>query len=335
MRTPMKRKRNNMDSSTPISQRREPCLLEMTEDSPIDIDRSSQSSTYSATEDTIPDEKRKAGASNELDSMAVTPPRIESPDTYDRKLALHSMVIAKASNSKIPELLEQESHPVELLNNPFAKRDTAGGDVNRLNLLFGDGLGASRKTYAADLMDCRREEEMVRAVDMDGMNKSPSGGRGNNRAVAMNGMNKTPMRGGRGDNRSVVMNEMNNTPIRGGGEGRSAVDVDGGSGPMGEGMVSGASESRKMKVAARKIVKSSSIGGGTDKKECRIVLGKGVARKILAERACPTGYSPKRAIPMDVDPPTPKMKKRKNSERKFDTKQKLITEVWKKTGDGV
>ena len=105
------------------------------------------------------------------------------------------MVIAKASNSKIPELLEQESHPVELLNNPFAKRDTAGGDVNRLNLLFGDGLGASRKTYAADLMDCRREEEMVRAVDMDGMNKSPSGGRGNNRAVAMNGMKKKPARG--------------------------------------------------------------------------------------------------------------------------------------------
>ena len=58
--------------------------------------------------------------------MVVTPPRIESPDTYERKLALHSMEIAKASKSKIPELLEQESHPVELVNNPFAKRTVLG-----------------------------------------------------------------------------------------------------------------------------------------------------------------------------------------------------------------
>ena len=97
-------------------------MLEITEDSPIEGDKSSQSSTYSATEDTIPDEKRKAGASNELNSMVVTPPRLLSPDTYERKLALHSMEIANASNRKIPELQEREVHSAELEINPFAKR---------------------------------------------------------------------------------------------------------------------------------------------------------------------------------------------------------------------
>ena len=73
----VKRKREEMNSSTPISQRREPCVLDLGEESPIEREKSSTSnSTYSASEDVVPVEKNKAGVSNELDSMLVTPPKV-------------------------------------------------------------------------------------------------------------------------------------------------------------------------------------------------------------------------------------------------------------------
>ena len=90
---------------------------------------------------------------------------------------------------------------------------------------------------------------------------------------------------------------------------------------------------RKKKLAVRKIPQLLNKGEGS--KECKIILGKGATMDTLAERACPIGHSPKRASPMDIDPSTPMKKKRRNSVRKFDTKQKLITEVLKKTGGKV
>ena len=52
-----KRKRASMESSTPVSQRRESVLLDMLEDSPIEVENSRESSAYSVSEDVLPGEK--------------------------------------------------------------------------------------------------------------------------------------------------------------------------------------------------------------------------------------------------------------------------------------
>ena len=81
----------------------------------------------------------------------------------------------------------------------------------------------------------------------------------------------------------------------------------------------------KRSVGRRLLQSSNKMGGGS--KGWKLSLGKGASRDVLEERACPTGQSPKRATPMEVDHTTPSKKKKK--ERKVDSKQKLITEVWK------
>ena len=60
----------------------------------------------------------------------------------------------------------------------------------------------------------------------------------------------------------------------------------------------------------------------------RLLLGKGVGKDIMDERACPGSASPKRAVPMDVDEATPV--KRKRRVKGIDVQQKKITDVWKR-----
>ena len=61
IKTPLKRKRSEMDTSTPISSRREVKLIEMEEDSPIEKDRCDHSNSYDTSDDRIPLEKVRGG----------------------------------------------------------------------------------------------------------------------------------------------------------------------------------------------------------------------------------------------------------------------------------
>ena len=65
-------------------------VIDMGEDSPLGVSQSSASSGLSDnTDEKIPDVKTKAGMSNELHSMVVTPPKDLSPDSMDLRLAFH------------------------------------------------------------------------------------------------------------------------------------------------------------------------------------------------------------------------------------------------------
>ena len=183
-----KRKMESMSTSTPISTRREQKLIDIEDDSPIGISMGNKSSDACDTSDEkIQDVKNKAGMSNELNSMNVTPPSELSSETMDKKLAAHSFIIAKASECNLltPELREEGEIVLELNDNPFAKRDGGNDPVTPHEQLVG----------------------------MDEMNKSDAGG--DSRIVGMDGMNKS---GTGGIPRPVGMDEMNKSDAVGGGE---------------------------------------------------------------------------------------------------------------------
>ena len=85
---------------------------------------------------------------------------------------------------------------------------------------------------------------------------------------------------------------------------------------------------RKKKKTSRKLPESRLRDKNNMKTiSLKVMLGKGAKKELLDERACPTRMSPKRDLMMDVDPSTPI--KRKKRVARIDSKQKLITDVWK------
>ena len=171
--------------------------MDLTDDSPIGKESSDTSSVYSASEDKIPDTKMKAGMSNELDSIAVTPPKDLSPDTMDKKLALHAIDLVKASvnNTRVLEMQEHELHTVDIADNPFGRREGKSQVVgmNEMNNGVNETAGA-----------------VIRAVGMDEMNKEHLGEAVDTaiRAVGMDEMNKTPIRGGHVRMKSDYLDEL-------------------------------------------------------------------------------------------------------------------------------
>ena len=303
-----KRGRDNMDTSTPVNVRRETKLLDL-EDSPIDIDPQNSSQGCSGANDysdeTIPTSKTKAGLSNEVDTMAVTPPPVISPDTMDRRLMLHSIDIIKASenNARVTELHEGVDHTLSIGLNAFARRS--------------DGtIGAGAVLIDVDSNEGKMDEQ---SVAMDGMNKDPLGGDKGVRSVVMDEMNKDPVGGGI-DARSAVMDEMNRTPLGGG-------------------RVNNDEEKRKEKVtrvfakASRKV----KLEAGQKLKLSSTSLGVNAPKNILTARACPSMDSPKRPIPMEVDTPASTSIKKRKMERSKKHKltvmppnQQLLSDMWKK-----
>jgi len=125
--TDRKRKRETMETSFPITERRENNLIELEEDSPIGRSFDAQlngSIVSDESGDVIPSSKKKAGISDDIDIMAVTPPQEVSPDTMDRRLPLHCVYIVRSSknNNMLQELQEPEDHDHDILTNSFAKR---------------------------------------------------------------------------------------------------------------------------------------------------------------------------------------------------------------------
>ena len=151
-----------METSTPVSDRREVCLVEA-DDSPIGKCNQECDQTPSIlsndSEDGIPTCKTKAGISDEINAMAVTPEKELSPDTMGRKLALHSIDIIRAAvdNANVPELREEEDHTLALSVNTFAKR--SDGTINP---------GRIPRN-----IDGREVVMELQPVGMDGMNKNP------------------------------------------------------------------------------------------------------------------------------------------------------------------
>ena len=272
-----KRKRGvTMETSTPISERRESTLIELEEDSPIgkSFDDQLQNSLYSNdSSDVIPSARKKAGISNDIDIMAVTPPQEVSPDTMDRRLALHYVDIARSSkdNNKVQELHESGELVHDIATNTFAKR--SDGQVrDRAIAIEGNKVGVVGE-----------------------MNENPV--REGDGAVVMDEMNKNP---GRGENGAVVMDEMNKSP-RGG---------------VGEVTDEGTPNSNiKKKVATRLFMKASRKGQKMSPRpsSSKVKLGEGSSKSVMESRACGLGQSPKRAIPMEVDTP-PKRRKKQSSQ---------------------
>ena len=187
-----KRKRPEMEFSTPINTRRETSLMEMCDDSPINKDSSTNSSTYSASDDVVQNVKVRAGMSNELDTMNVTPPAVMSPESFDKRLALHAAEIVKADsgNRRIPELQEQEVHTIEIAINTFAKRD---GEPVKSSVLFapdtseraqhdssvnGQRSGGMEGMNNGLIGSDEARGDALRSVGIDGMNKAAEGGGG-------------------------------------------------------------------------------------------------------------------------------------------------------------
>ena len=295
----VKRKRKTMETSTPVSERRETQLIDLGEDSPIGTEVQNGSTVTDDSGDIIPTEKVKAGLSNDVDSMVVTPPKEISPGTMDKRLALHciDLVNASVNNVRVLEMREQEVHTLNLSENSFSKK--------------------SNGTKSGD-----------QAVGMDGMNKIPSGKRlESSRAVGVDGMNKTPLGEKLECNRAVGMDDMNKTPI-GGGNGEVLVN---------DANVAGGNN-RKILVGGRRLSvdEMKKVKKGTSSQ--RLYLGKKATGDILSSRACPDGCSPKRTTPMDIDPsPLSKKKKRENAKKPktvasriiLPQNQQRLTDLWK------
>ena len=298
-----KRKRDGMETSTPILERRETTLIDMEEDSPINkcVDRSC---TSDESGDIIPTSKVRAGLSNEIDVMAVTPPKEYSPDTMDKKLALHTIDIVKASvnNEKVLELREQVTHVLPLSENTFSKRD----DLS-IRAAAVDGMN---RILQEDSMDVS-----TRAVGMNGMNKNPLDGDidvslDNNGAVGMDGMNKTPLRGGNLGEASVDVNLLEK-------QGKPQL-----------------SDSKKKARMIKKGGRKLETGKGGKKlmtpSSSRVILGKGASSSVLSTKGCLEGYSPKRPTPLDVDSPTSPAKRKKSGRARISTPvQQRLTDMWK------
>ena len=286
--------------------------------------------------------------SNELNTMNVTPPADLSPETFEKRLALHALDIANAGAGNIPELNENQAHTLELNMNTFAKRaegrrvysdlfgpvysELAHNDSNIVNGNLCTKRDESQQLYSdvfgPDKSECVHNDannENERAGGMTGMNKILSTGgtvSDSPRPVGMDGMNKTAAGGG-GFERPVGMDGMNKTPERGGG-----VEREDGNTLM---------RRRMIKTAVRR----NTISCGEVSKDLRknlmgvLQLGKDANKEILGLRACPLSQSPKRGVPMDIDTQesTPSKKKKKESRKRgkiIDPSQKKITDVWAK-----
>ena len=290
--TVIKRKRDIMETSTPISTRREPKLMDTSDDSPVALNTGNISTeTVDITDEVIQDTRSKAGISNEIDSMAMTPTKELSPNTMDLKLALHCVDIVRSSvgNPLVPELSENHDHTPDISVNKFAEKDQ---------------VSANKESVVALTQNARDD-------GVNEMNKSPPGGR--NQAVGMDGMNKKPLRGGI---RSVGMDGMNKTPSGGVGEHKVAND---------ESEHSGA----RLKRTPRRKLNLNGEGSKCPSLS-RFVLGGGVKMELMTSRACPDANSPKRQTPMEVDTPTPPKRKRRITKNvMIPPNQQRLTDVWK------
>ena len=89
---------------------------------------------------------------------------------------------------------------------------------------------------------------------------------------------------------------------------------------------------RKIKTVIRRLPEVSEKCPDTKSTRRKVLnpllLGKGIGKDVLNERACPNGMSPKRVVPMEVDESTPARKKKKE-QHKVDPNQQLISDMWK------
>ena len=174
-----------MEASTPISGHREPMLINMGDDSPINGENSDRSGSTEGSLDVIPSSKVKAGLSDDINIMAVTPQKEFSPDTMDKKLALHCIDIVNAStqNAGLVELRELDPHILPLSENSFAGK-TVEAQPNEVpeqvtyqeELQTGGVVGINKPYPMEDAGDLTIDKNG--AVGMDEMNKSPIGGVG-------------------------------------------------------------------------------------------------------------------------------------------------------------
>ena len=286
-----------METSTPISSRREPQLMGLEDDSPIG-DNSDASGMSVLSEEVIPVSKNKAGISNELDSMAVTPPKELSPDTMGLKLALHTVDIVKSSvnNHLVAELWEEEEHILDLGENAFAKKEVGQNSCSKIK--WPAGMNDMNK------VDCR-EDGGERSVDMDGMNKVVNEEEEIGRSVGMDGMNKEKERGG------AVMGSLTD----------SKASIEGGT--------------RKKKIARRGWTDSDKKTPTLSKlvlgsKAEKDILNSRACPDIQSPKR-PT------STPMEIDQHTPLKKRVKKGGKKIPlatpSNQPLLTEVWKKKED--
>ena len=326
-----------MDTSTPITSRRETQLIVLDDESPIG--GNSDTSSGMSSDEVIPGSKTKAGMSNELNSMAVTPPKELSPDTMCLKLALHSVDIVNSSknNHLVAELWEEEEHILAIGENTFAKKDVE--DVNQ--------EPCSNLKWSDDAIGFNNGPDIVvkQSGGMDGMNKNESVMVDSKQSVAMDGMNKIAGEEEKGK-RSVVMDGMNKEKERGG--------------VMVEQKDDGPTVVDKGLTLKEDNIKTLNEGGARKKKTARrlrmdsldkpptlgkLVLGSRAEVDMLNTRACPGIQSPKRpkSSLMEIDQPTPPKRRRSEKEmvrrvpkggRKIPlslpSNQPLLTEVWKK-----
>ena len=166
----------------PISTRREPVLIDMGDNSPVGASSDSTSlGSLNSTDEKIPDSKTKAGISNDLCSMAVTPPKEWSPDTMDKRLVLHCEDNASASvgNPLVNELRGEHIQTPDLSNNSFAKM-IGGKEINDQKNTAAGSDATPRINFPQTFGMCGMKEVATtdgkQPVSMDGMNiKTPVG----------------------------------------------------------------------------------------------------------------------------------------------------------------
>ena len=293
-------------------------VIEMGEDSPLGVSQSSASSGLSDnTDEKIPNEKTKAGMSNELNSMVVTPPKDLSPNSMDLRLAFHCADIASAAmgNPLVKELKDELVQAVDLTNNPFAKCDkgvkATGRDENVPGINDKSGVG---------LMNNLAHKDDGQPAAVDGSNTETPGGA--SRSVGMNGMNKEEKLGSTSDGLTINVDGMNTeTPgvsSRPAGMNGMNKELNGGEGLLVGGKV------RERRIPGRRIEGQSPKASPTS----RLVFGAKAPKNIMAARACPGIESPKRQTPMEIDTPTPPKRKRKGRKSIIPPGQKLITQAW-------
>ena len=174
IKTLLQRKHSDMDTSTPISNRREVKLIGMEDNSLIEREKSNHSSTYNDSDDKIPSVEVKAGMSDMVNSMLMTPQKEMSLEMYERKLAMHSMLLARApeNNPNVLELQEQDVPPLDLEENPFSERDNV--QVQGPCRIFDKGAHST-----GDIVNDGSDGGaggVQRSVGMNGMNRHPLGG---------------------------------------------------------------------------------------------------------------------------------------------------------------
>ena len=161
-----KRKRCEIESSTPMNERREVVLVPL-DDSPIEgtysgLEQGDQSSSTSSTGDVISSQKNRAGISNELDTTGITPTKELSSGTFDSNMFWGADNLTRAGVGKMnefdDEILANAPNPI---TNWFANKRKVNEYTAGQQVIAGQISKKNVEDYSMEVVEEERKPKLI------------------------------------------------------------------------------------------------------------------------------------------------------------------------------